>query len=168
MRSHFLRTVNASVGGGGVLIARPVSISGWDSGAYTDIDEVTAVDSDNVYTWDTSGTNEVQAVTVGFGSLSIASSGDCILRFRQTQFSSGSIETNPAPSRRVNMGGGTIGGYSIFTSFQCSVNSTWGAKTYTFDASNISSGSISFACNVYNNNNKGGAISWMEFEYPSA
>lgn len=142
-------------------------MSAWDGGAYTDIDEVTADDGDYVYTWDETGSNEVQAVTIGFGTLSIASSGDCTLRFRQRQFSSGTPETNSFPSRRVSMLDGTIGGYEVFSSFLVNTN-TWGLKTYTFDASNISSGNIVFTMNVSNNNNKGGGISWMEFEYPSA
>ena len=143
-------------------IARPTSETNWDLGAVADVNEVTPDLND--YLADTSS----ETLTISFGSLTIPATGPCMLRFYEAEYN----QNDGAPSNTADApvwNTGAIAGYSLFTSLNPS-KASWRLREYSFDASNISSGTITFSFTQVRDgttgDRTGGAIAWMEFMYP--
>lgn len=153
-----------------MAIVRPTGLAGtWNSGAVSDVNEVTANDS----TYVTSGDNVTSTGSFTFDPITnLATTGTCTLRLRHAQADGG-----VAPSS----GGGTSSISSIVvegtTVWSTGVNANQGsfaALNVTFDASTITaSGTFQVDINYSGGggspaNRRGIAISWVEFEYPVA
>lgn len=143
-------------------IARPTSEANWAVGTVADVNEVTPDFSD--YLADSTNTT----LSISFGSLTIAATGLCLLRFYEAEYN----QNSGAPSNTANApvwNNGAIAGYSLFTSLN-PTKGAWQLREYQFDASNISSGTITFSFTQVRaggtSDRTGGAIAWMEFLYP--
>jgi hypothetical protein len=143
-------------------IARPTSETNWDVGTVADVNEVTPDLNDYL------GDPDNETLSISFGSLTIAASGPCMLRFYEAEYN----QTDGAPSNTTNTpvwNSGAIAGYSLFSSLN-PTKGAWQLREYAFDASNISSGTITFSFTQVRDggfgDRTGGAIAWMEFMYP--
>lgn len=152
----------------GFAEALPTSINNFNAGnPSVDVSSINEMPADTS-TWIADTNNNT--ATIGFGNLTIASSGPCRLEFYMTVYSSGEeggIENNNG-NTLTSMNNGAIGGYAIFSSL--GQTETWTKYTYDFDASNISSGTINFTwTNVRDGGSgdrTGPAIGWARFIYP--
>lgn len=151
-------------------IVRPTGLAGtWAGGAYTDINEASANDSNYIY----SGDNANTTGSITFAAISnMATSGTCTIRLRHAE-SDGGVAPGDGTGNTASIQTIIVEGTTIWST-GATCGTSWQPLTVTFDASSITPSGTFQIDIAYNGGGgspakrRGIAISWLEFEYPVA